>query len=31
MEKSNYGRTLLSTIELQLSAEGPVEDLIRML
>jgi hypothetical protein len=31
MENSNYGKTLLSTIALQLSAEGPVEDLIRML
>jgi hypothetical protein len=31
IENSKYGQTLLSTIALQLTAEGPVEDLIRML
>jgi hypothetical protein len=31
MEASEYGKTLLDTIQLELTAEGPVEDLIRML
>lgn len=31
MEKSKYGKTLLDTIELELSTNGPVEDLIRLL
>lgn len=31
METSRYGKTLLDTIQLQLTAGGPVEDLIRML
>ena len=31
IENSKYGQTLLSTIALELQAEGPVEDLIRML
>lgn len=31
MEKSKYGKTLLATIALQMEAEGPVEDLIRLL
>jgi hypothetical protein len=31
MEASRYGKTLIDTIQLQLTAGGPVEDLIRLL
>lgn len=31
MENSKYGKTLLDTIQLQITSNGPVEDLIRML
>jgi len=31
MALSKYGKTLLATIALQMEAEGPVEDLIRLL
>jgi flagellar motility protein MotE (MotC chaperone) len=31
MEKTEFGQTILDTIQLQLSAEGPVEDLVKML
>jgi len=31
METSKYGKTLLATMAIQLEAEGPVEDLIRMM